>query len=81
MVKDTALLRLNSKKVISLRNFWIFLKELLYLRTFSSTKEAYLEPIQYLRWSFFVKIVKPLTVFAKKVSTNIFGWVLNMPLH
>ena len=41
--KATAVLKLNSKKVISMRNFWNSSKELLYLRVFSPIADTYLE--------------------------------------
>ena len=42
--------------------------------------EAFLEHGQTLRWSFFAKIVKLLTIFAKNLNRRMFDWVLNTPL-
>ena len=49
-----------------------------------SSKYGILEPIRTSTMDFFAKIVnglKPLTIFTKKVSEQMFDWVVNMPLN
>ena len=79
--KATAVLKLNSKKVISLRNFWNSSKELLYLRVFSPITDTYLETSLKSVMELFCQNISVVNYFCKKVSSHIFDWVLNMPLH
>ena len=79
-------------KLYFLGSVKLILMPILYTKTnltslfdLSKSTEVYFQnPVEHLRWSFFEEIINSfqlLTVFTKKAPSQIFNWVLNMPLE